>query len=285
MASDKEVNNLGADKVSVYRWMMQILGKFCDEPGEFRWIHKDKLNIDHDYQRDRVSQARIRAIRNNWSWVACGVLVVASRGKEGLWVVDGQHRKLAVESRSDINELPCIVFNTSGVKEEASGFYRANTARGPMDSCSKYKSLIVSGDPVAISVDKMIRESGYKVHYKGGRWKVRCVQRILNCYNSDPQITSDIWALIVDICEGAGPKQRVVAGLFFLEARLRRLGQTLLTKQNISQLKKAGMDAINESIEKTLAYYGKGGEKYFAEGIVRLLNHRRSAHRIPSMFS
>ena len=266
-------------KIEQYGWNV------LDQPGQFKWVLKEELNIDHVYQRDRVSEVRVASIRRDWSWVACGALIVASRKDGTLWIIDGQHRKLAADNRADIRALPCVIFSMSELKDEATGFYRANTVRGPMDSCSKYKSLIASGDPVAIRVDKMIRESGYNVHPKRGQWKVSCVQRILNCYQSDPQIASDIWALIVDIYEGASPKQRVVAGLFFLEARLRRLGQTLLTEQNISRLKKAGLDAINESIQKTLVYYGKGGEKYFAEGIVRLLNHRRSSCRIPSMFS
>jgi len=39
--------------------------------------------------------------------------VVALRDDNKWFVVDGQHRKLAADQRSDIRELPCLVFETN----------------------------------------------------------------------------------------------------------------------------------------------------------------------------
>lgn len=269
----------GLSKLDQYGWGV------LDERGHFEWIPKDELFIDHAYQRDKVSQIRVASIRRDWSWVACGVLIVARRKDGSLWIVDGQHRKLAADHRVDIQDLPCIVFNAAEVKDEATGFYRANTVRGPVDSYSKFKAMVEAGDPVAKAVKQMVESTGYKATVTHQTYGVACVVRLMNCYSSDAPLTMDVWKLLCEIGDGEPPTERVVAGVFLLESRLREEGMTLLDKRNKEVLQKAGLAGIQESIQKTLSYYSKGGERYYAEGILQLLNKRRSSHRIPSLIN
>ena len=117
MNTEEKVHNGNITKVERYNWKMQ------DSPGALRMVKKGDLQVDHTYQRN-ANEMKLIAIAKDWSWIACGAIVVADR--EGvLFVVDGQHRVLAARKRSDIAELPCLVFKTHEAKQEAKGFLAA----------------------------------------------------------------------------------------------------------------------------------------------------------------
>lgn len=96
-----ELTPLGLDKVQRYGWTMQ------DKQGEQRQINKNLLLVNDDYQRT-ASASKILEIASEWSWIGCGVIIVAKRDGS-YWVIDGQHRVLAAKRRSDIKEMPCLV--------------------------------------------------------------------------------------------------------------------------------------------------------------------------------
>jgi hypothetical protein len=133
-------------KIERYGW------KLYDQPGELKLINKRKLNVDHVYQRD-ASRSRIRSIASDWSYVACGAIIVADRMGQ-YFVIDGQHRVLAANSRADIELLPCIVFKSVGVQKEAGGWIKVNTRRRQPCSIDQFKAMIVSGDEDAIYLDE-----------------------------------------------------------------------------------------------------------------------------------
>ena len=138
----------GVDKVKRYGWSVQ------DAPGEMRLLHKDMLQIHPAYQRDLVPQ-KVSEISAAWSWVALGALVVGERGGE-FWVIDGQHRAAAAKRRSDITHLPCVVFKTADVKQEARGFLTIQTMRKPVTAVAKQKAMVTAGDEVAGFVQQTV---------------------------------------------------------------------------------------------------------------------------------
>lgn len=146
-------------KVEVYGW------EIVDSPGKFKWIEKGFLNVDDDYQRDNLNLARVVRIASAWSWVRLGTLLVAERPDTSLWVFDGQHRKLGADRRSDITKLPCMVFASTGMRQEAGNFLNVNSDRGPVKSVDTFKAKLVAGDPVATSVKKLIGASKYEVRW------------------------------------------------------------------------------------------------------------------------
>jgi hypothetical protein len=58
-----------------YPWQM------VDGCGVLKYVDKTRLVVDHDYQRS-VSRKRIKLYATNWSWIACGVVIVGYRGGE-----------------------------------------------------------------------------------------------------------------------------------------------------------------------------------------------------------
>ena len=102
------------------------------EPGELLYLNKNILEIDHSYQRN-AKNARVLKLARRWNWLSCGVLTVAKRSGR-YYVVDGQHRLMAALKRADIDQLPCLVFESSEMREEAVAFRDANKERRPINS-------------------------------------------------------------------------------------------------------------------------------------------------------
>ena len=110
------------DNIRKYGW------KVIDKPGEFYLIPKKDLFVDQEYQRMKINEQRINKFASNWSWIKCGVLTIAIRNDQW-YVVDGQHRKLAADKRSDIKHLPCMVFELNDISEEAEAFVSINSSK------------------------------------------------------------------------------------------------------------------------------------------------------------
>jgi hypothetical protein len=161
-------------KVTRYGWVLR------DSQGVFRKIDKNDLNIDHSYQREKVIIKKVRDIQSNWSWVGCGIILVALRNDGSCWVMDGQHRVLAARNRSDIDELPCLVFEVESKTDEAAGFLVANTQRKPVTAIAKYKAMVMTKDTTAIAVDEVLNRLGIEVADTAvNLHQIKCVSKCL----------------------------------------------------------------------------------------------------------
>lgn len=122
----------------------------------------ERLLSDPSYQRsvdNASSQKLIERIAANWDWRLCVPLLVASRG-EGLFVIDGQHRRDAALKRGDIPHLPCSVVSFASVAEEAVIFATSNRERKVMTKLDLFRSAIIAGEPEAVVLDHLVREAG-----------------------------------------------------------------------------------------------------------------------------
>ena len=161
-------------KVARYGWVVR------DCPGVFRNINKHDLNIDHAYQREKVIIKKVQQIQSSWSWVGCGMILVALRKDGSFWVMDGQHRVLAARNRSDIDELPCLVFSVESKTDEAAGFLVANTQRKPVTAIAKYKAMVLTKDTTAMAVDEVLDRLGIEVAETAvGVHQIKCVTKCL----------------------------------------------------------------------------------------------------------
>jgi len=90
---------MGKSKIERYGWTVQ------DGQGELRLISKHDLAVDYASYQRIANNAKTLVLARDWSWIACGALIVASRGG-ALHVVDGGHRLVAAMKRDDITMLP-----------------------------------------------------------------------------------------------------------------------------------------------------------------------------------
>jgi hypothetical protein len=139
-------------KLMRYGWTVK------HSPGTLCYLHKSLLQISKEYQRTAMKQ-RCLAMASSWSWVALGAISVGRRDGE-FWVIDGQHRVLAAMLRSDVGDLPCIVFETESMQQEAQGFIDANTGRKPVTTIDKFRASLIAGDETAKYVDYVLSSVG-----------------------------------------------------------------------------------------------------------------------------
>ena len=262
-------------KIERYGW------RLVDSPGESTLIHKDKLKIDDSYQRLATTN-KVTAIASKWSWIACGCLIVGHRN--GLhYVIDGGHRVLAARSRSDIGKLPCIVFETEDVKQEAEGFLNANTQRRPMSAVEKFKALVIVGDTAACKINELLSEAKYTISAStnGVPRRVKCVRVLMDCYTANPDAFLKVWPLILQVTNEESISELVVAAIFFLEcmARKRDADMTITINPWRKRLTNLGSEGVVGACKKAAAYYARGGMRVWAKGLQDVLN-RGVQHRL-----
>lgn len=240
-----------------------------DQPGVPFIANKQDLHIDSAYQRTMVSETRISAITREWSWVACGSIIVAERDKT-FWVIDGQHRVLAAMRRTDIQELPCLVFKSLGVEDEALAFYRANAVRGNVSPFDKLRALIASGDRLAIDVVNIMDSQGYKpstVH--GGAYTVSCVSAFVSAVKASRGALTKVWPLVAKLHNGLQIKKSVLDAMIYIA----KFGTDDITSpQWEKRVLKHGLHEINNAIDRAHSLFQKGGTKIYAQVTVDVLN-------------
>jgi hypothetical protein len=278
--SDKRPSPHGRlqDKVEAYGW------KVVDKPGRFMWLPKTQLNIDHEYQRDNVANKRVLRLTAEWSWVSCGVLTIGQRADGTFWVMDGQHRKLAADKRSDITTLPCLVFDVAGKSQEARGFIALNTERGPVQAIDKFNAQVMAEDATAIAVKDLVERDGYVISRAPGDRTVRCVGTIASAIRQDPASAKIAWDFAVQLHNGKPIIDRVFDAIYATERYLksRKFG-SLNDPHNTEALLRCSVQEIMQSINAATAYHG-GGPKAGSEGLIRLLNKGRRSRRITSPY-
>lgn len=259
-----ERNALGQDKVSRYGWTVGSV------PGDFKDIPKRLLKINREeYQRDGIP-SKVLEFASNWSWIACGALIVAERDGE-YWVVDGQHRKLAADRRSDIYTLPCMVFQTDGVKQDAQAFLDTNTNRRNVTALAKFKARLATGDELAQAVQMIIAQSGLRLataSKEAGDFKA--IALALSIAERDQDGLRHVLQLSGEMAfdERAPVHQRIVQGLYYIHRHF-----DLRTQRLRERIKAIGLEALLRGADKAAAYYGAAGEKIIADGMLQVINH------------
>jgi len=259
-----ETVRIGGDKIKRYGWTVQ------DAPGEMRLLHKDLLQIDSAYQRDLVAQ-KVSEISAAWSWVALGALVVGERDGE-FWVIDGQHRAAAAKRRSDITHLPCVVFKTSDVKQEARGFLTIQTMRKAVTALAKQKAMVTAGDEVAAFVQQTIDGLGLQMKSNASAvGSLKCVAWCLRRAADDKQTFTKVLGIGAGLFaqDNMPIAERVLEGLWILNARC---GDGLADPRLVKRLREKGGRALLDAANRAAAYYAAGGSKVWALGMLGEIN-------------
>lgn len=259
-------------KIERYGWVLH------DSPGVYLEIDKHDLSVDHSYQRAVKNQNKVLALAKQWSWVACGALIVADRDGT-FYVVDGQHRWEAACKRSDILTLPCLVFQAASIKEESMGFLRANTQRRPLEGVERFKALVSVGDEAALIIKKLCDQVGRDVADGGNTTSVKCVSMLLNSAAKHPDVLTRLWPVLHTLSTQSSLPitARLVGGLCWVERNMPE-GESLTDKRWRERLLHVGAEALETGASKAAAFFAGGGEKCWGTGFVEALNKKA---RIP----
>ena len=251
------------DKLSVYKWTAD------DKPGVLMMIDKGALSVDQSYQRDETHSKTLE-IASAWSWIACGAIIVGMRG-EGFFVIDGQHRVAAAMKRSDIKELPCVVFETEGVKEEAIGFLRSNTNRRPISAVARHKASLASGDEMSDKINAAINAAGLVIAHSANRYPhIKCISLCDKLARQNFESFARALRLASELAApcGAVIHDRLLSGLFEIDRKMDG-GISERFRKRILHVK---YTAIIDGINRACAFFARGSSKTFAEGILQEVN-------------
>ena len=266
-AETQEKNNQGADKVTRYNVTVR------NAPGEFLMIPKQELEVDSAYQRNRINQRRVDALTRTWDWIACGCLVVALRDDNKWFVMDGQHRKLAADQRADINDLPCLVFETTNRREEAVSFLAINQGRVGVGSLDRYRAQLISGDKTASAVEAMLRNTGHRAGETASARTVSCVQCLYNLAKEDRARFERLWSLLAELHPDGPMTDVVIKGLWTVD---KWLGERSVTEPPYREkLFGIGGKGLQHEIRREMAVIGQGGSRVAACAIAKYLNKQR----------
>lgn len=256
------------DKVERYAW------KKPGKQGEFMWLNKVELFIDHSYQRDKIHNERILKMAAAWDWVMCGAISVAMRENDW-YVMDGQHRVLAALKRSDIDQLPCMVFQLESQQHEALAFVGLNSQKTAVSGVDRFKAMVVAQDPIALGIRDMLAATGHKVHSSKASKNVACIMLIWNLYKRNSDVMKHIWPLISDASIGAPPVDSFVRALYGAELKAHQKGFSLIDIPVRTAIIMASAAGINAEIRRECAIAGKGGERVEASAFIKWLNRQR----------
>lgn len=249
-------------KVQKYKWEMQ------DSPGVLKMIDKSELRIDHTYQREAI-QSKVIEFASNWSWIACGVIIVAIRDGE-YWVIDGQHRVIAANRRADIIDLPCILFKTESVKQEAVGFLSGNSNRKPITAISKFKALTVSEDEAACFVQAVFDDLGLvprATAMKPG--EIKMVALCIKHASENKEKFRSILTLCSELSRDEIIKEKLFSGLWYIDDRLEG---GIFSERFLKRIRQIGGMRLVDAATRAAAYFKRGGAGVWADGMIDEIN-------------
>lgn len=264
VATNSERNTrTGISKVEQYKWLM------TGQPGKLAYLSKSLLEIDHTYQRLAKNQ-RVIKLAKRWNWLACGVLTIAHRGGRH-YVVDGQHRLMAALKRADIEVLPCLVFESAEVRDEAIAFRDANKERRPITTFEQWHADLVAGDEPTMFANALIESAGRTPSQSAKAGTVRCLSAVVLAARTNREDLVRVWPLVVEVCAGQPLHERVFGALMYLEG-FAKDGQSITEKRWRERVLKLGYQGIVNAAATAAAFYSKGGPKVWALGVMEQLN-------------
>lgn len=258
------LNGKPVDKITRYGWTVK------DKRGKFMEIPKELLVVDHTYQRS-ANRMKIREIQSDFSWVAFCCIAVAFRAGR-YYVIDGQHRQLAAMSRSDIDTIPCMVFESVSIEEEARGFLSTNILRKPIGSIDSFRAKLVAGDEEALYIDRVLRYNNIKLVKSAD--SPRSMSSVAACFKmvkeSKPDFDQAV-SIVAEMCQDCTIHHFLLQGMYYLSRNLDTpLTDTRLRKRILS----VGASELVKAANKAVAYHDAGGPAIWSEGMLNEINKR-----------
>ena len=187
-------------------------------------------------------------------------------------MIDGQHRAAAAKRRSDITHLPCVVFKTADVKQEARGFLTIQTMRKPVTAVAKQKAMVTAGDEVAGFVQQTVETLGLQIRPTAGKaGELKCVGWCLRRAVDDRETFVKVLRLGAALCtqDNMPVAERVLEGLWVLNDKC---GSGLADPRFVKRLHERGGRVLLDAANKAAAYYSSGGGRIWAQGMLGELN-------------
>jgi hypothetical protein len=142
-----------------------------------KWLPVKSLTILWPDAQRPLDEKHVDRLAKNFDPDMFGVISVCKpNGKEIYHVIDGNHRRLAIEKLFGPDEMvPCNVFDAPDPARAAKLFNEINTGRRPVNAVDRFRVRVTSGAPTEVAVSAIIKNMGYRVSSSTEDGAVRAV--------------------------------------------------------------------------------------------------------------
>lgn len=141
-----------------------------------------KLEIDPKMQRDHLDLRKIERIKRDYNEDALGIITASKRNAAEIVILDGGHRwRATVEQTENKGLLLTRVFTGLTRQEEAVLFLLLNSGNQP-NLLDKFRINLVAEDPVAVGIDKIVKQFGLGIGPAGNDSQIQCVGALRRVY-------------------------------------------------------------------------------------------------------
>jgi uncharacterized protein DUF6551 len=131
------------------------------------WLPLDGLEVPKTYQR-RQKDRLVRHIVRNFDEAQIGLLTVCRAEDGRQWLLDGQHRWLALAELGR-TEAFCEILRNLSLERQAEVFSGRNKRRIAVDHLDAFRADHVAGKPEAVAVAALLRRHGYGIAQESRR--------------------------------------------------------------------------------------------------------------------
>lgn len=230
---------------------------------EFAWLNKKEIKVDGDYQRKTSNEKLIARVRCEFDWIQFGCLCVAMR--DGVWFcVDGAHRLAGVLSRSDIQEVPCLVFESESAQSEAEAFIGINESRKSVGAMDRFRASLVAGDKDCVELRDYLETQSVKV--QSGR--LESIGTTLQAWKKDKEQFKRICPLLYLIHGSDKFDGELIRAIVHID------NTQQLTDKIKTRLIDIGHIGLKTAIRQSILEAGNSCPAVWAGGILRLAKKR-----------
>lgn len=235
-----------------------------NKPGMLANVNKNILTVAPEYQR-AASQKLIKSIKNAWDWRAAGVLVVSKRDNQH-YVIDGQHRLRAAQGITEIDKLPCIIFDNLSLQEEAAALAEINSNRKSMSAVDKFIAKLAAGDALTQYVNNRIEAQKFRVAKRGAN-TFNCVKQVLSCASKNKARFDRVLELCVKLFKHNQVPRHAFVALDYLDSKFSLADEKL--KDRILSI---GAETIRQSIRMAQMRFDGNHPRVCAIGLLDAVN-------------
>jgi hypothetical protein len=250
-------------KVDKFGWRMK------DAPGRFSMLKKNILKVNEAYQRG-LDNDRANGIAQSFMWAAFGTLSVIHRDGQ-FWVFDGMHRLAGAMKRSDVNTVPCMIYEAATLSAEAEAFVVSNNARRLVGVATRHKAGLLYDEPLALAVNELLQQHNLHVGESGAAGSVQCIAAMRRLMLSKRELLLRVFPLVVQLCEGRRLHERLLTALVYIEEHALD-GASIMEQPFHARVLSRGYEPLLQGANKHALIAGKGGPKTWAAGVVEVLN-------------
>ncbi len=194
---------------------------------EIKWIPVKDLSVVWAEAQRPLNKRHVQSIADNLDPEMFGTLAVTLPNGHGIYhVIDGQHRKVAVETLWGKDEMvPCQVYDAQDPARGAELFDEINSNRRGLSTIEQFKVRVTAQKDLQVEVNKIITKCGYRLGHQEVN-SIWCVGALENLYQtSGPVILEATLRLIRKIWgeDNAAANANAVKGIGMFLSEFRHI--------------------------------------------------------------